>query len=178
MDTLKGPKELNKPYFTLESNLEPSDLIQTSKRLLSGLSPKLKQSFRLVVFFKEKFNIYLRTIPDFAEAVKIAREYVTTTCLNVSPENKASFIIDYKGTEKGKAFNLCLYFSNYKFTKEECSQGDHPDIVCKADVVTRNGRKVKCNFYFATKLVVNELSDDDVNYRHYNNEALVQKEEF
>ncbi|RGB27186.1 hypothetical protein C1646_819912 [Rhizophagus diaphanus] len=76
------------------------------------------------------------------------------------------------------------------------SREDHPDIVCKADVVTRDGRKVKCNFYFATKLVVNELSDDEyvvllrrelfrellliprpnddksVNYRHYNNKTL------
>src|SRR5436190_1305950 len=62
--------------------------------------------------------------------------------------------------------------------------------------------KKKCNFYFATKLVVDKLSDDkyvvllrrepfrellliprpnddeSVNYRHYNNEALVQEEGF
>lgn len=55
MSTLKGPKELNKPYFTLESNLEPSDLVRAFKRLLSCLSLKLKQLFRLVVkFLKEK----------------------------------------------------------------------------------------------------------------------------
>ncbi|CAG8598457.1 14056_t:CDS:2 [Funneliformis caledonium] len=210
MDTLKGPKELNEPYFTLEFNLEPSDLVQASKRLLSCLSPKLKQSFHLVVFFKEKayfwlcldtslwFDIYLRTMPDFAEAVRIAREYVTTTRLNVSSKDEAPFIIDYKGTEKGKAFDLYPYFPNCKFTKEECSRRDHPNIVCKADMVIRNGRKVKCNFYFATKLVVNKLSDDEyvvllfrellliprpnddksVNYRHYNTEALVQEEGF
>lgn len=121
MSTLKSPEELNEPSFTLESNLELSDLIQISKCLLSYLSSKLKQLFYLVVFFKEKacfrlcldtslwFDIYLHIIPDFAEAVRIVKDYVTTTRLNVSPEDEAPFIIDYKETEKDTKHLIFVY---------------------------------------------------------------------
>jgi hypothetical protein len=47
-------KESRRPYFTLESNLESSNLVQASQLLLSRLRPKLKQSFLLVVMFLEE----------------------------------------------------------------------------------------------------------------------------
>ncbi|KAF0375121.1 parep15, putative coiled-coil protein: PROVISIONAL [Gigaspora margarita] len=113
--------------------------------LNDGLKPKLKQSFRL-------------TITDFTKAVNVARQYITTTRLNISPEDEAPFIIDYKETEKDKAVSLCPYFPinkfSHQFNLDFVDQGDHPEIICK-------GRQSLCNYYFATKLVVKELSNED-----------------
>ncbi|CAG8680199.1 15776_t:CDS:2, partial [Funneliformis caledonium] len=55
---------------------------------------------------------------DFAEAIRIARQYVTTICLNISLKNEAPFIIDYKKKEKGKAFDLYPFFSTLKKSAE------------------------------------------------------------
>ncbi len=153
------------------------------------------------------------------------RQYVITIHLNVLPKNEASFIIDYKEIEKGKAFDLYLFFSTCRYIKEECDEyedkkniyfinsayliesyqlnidfiewKDHSDIVCKINMIIKNRRKVKYNFYFAIKLVIDELSDNEyvvllrrkpfrelllishpnndesINYKYYNNEALV-----
>ncbi|PKY48532.1 hypothetical protein RhiirA4_464162 [Rhizophagus irregularis] len=200
----------------METSLEPSDLVQASELLLNLLSPKLKRAFRLVVNFSEKqaffkiclktslwFDVYLRTMPDFAMAVNIARQYVTKTRLNISPQEDAPFVIDYKETEKDKAFIICPIFRDYgtcKYTKN-CGRGDHPEIYCKGAVVTKDGRKSTCNFYFITKLVVNDLSNDKYvvmlrrepfrellliprpnnesnNCGHYTNETLVRQETF
>jgi hypothetical protein len=133
--TLKSPIDLKEPCFTLDSNLDSTNLVQASQLLLKRLSTKLKQSFRLVVTFSEEkacfrlcldtslwFDVYLRTMPDFDEAVKIARQYVTATRLNISPEDEAPFIIDHKETEKEKAFALCSYFPNCRFPKENCCE--------------------------------------------------------
>ncbi|PKY58422.1 hypothetical protein RhiirA4_480326 [Rhizophagus irregularis] len=125
MSTLKSPEELNEPSFTLESNLELSDLIQTSKCLLSYLSFKLKQLFYLVVFFKEKAS------------VRIVKDYITTTRLNVSPEDEAPFIIDYKETEKDTKHLIFVHtFLTVNLLKKSVvNQENYPDIVCKAKVV-------------------------------------------
>ncbi|CAI2180963.1 2622_t:CDS:2 [Funneliformis geosporum] len=211
-NTLQTPKNLKEPYFKLETNLDPSNLVQASELLLNCLSPKLKQSFRLVITLSEEkasfklcldpslwFDVYLQTVTDFAEAVNIARQYVTTTRLNISPEEEAPFIIDYKETVKDKAFIICPYASTCR-NGSNCEK-DHPKIYCDGKVITRDGRTSKCNFYFTTKLVIDELSNDKYvvmlrrepfrellliphpnfqakNCGHYNNETLVQQETF
>jgi hypothetical protein len=90
--TLKTPTDLNEPYFLYESNIDPSNLVRSSQILLSSLSPKLKHSFRLLITFSDEkahfrlfldtslwFRVYLQTMPDFAKAVGIARQYITNT---------------------------------------------------------------------------------------------------
>ncbi len=72
-------------------------------------------------------------MPDFTEAVRIVRQYVTTTCLNVSPKDEALFIIDYKETEKGKAFDLCPFFPNCKFSREECGKYEDKKNICSTN---------------------------------------------
>ncbi|CAG8790593.1 10638_t:CDS:2, partial [Dentiscutata erythropus] len=175
--------------------LDPSKLAEASNRLLSCLTPKLKQSYHLVVSFSEEkarfqicldtslwFNVYLQNqkMYDFTKAINVARQYITNTRLKVSPEDEAPFIVDYKETEKDKAFVLCPYFptGKCKNSKEMCYLDDHPDIICKVDVVTRDGRQTKCNFYFAIKLIVNELSNGDRKHKHYTNKTLVQHKPF
>ncbi|CAI2190414.1 3639_t:CDS:2 [Funneliformis geosporum] len=112
--------------FTLKFDVEMS---ATAKNKEGIEKRKKKASFKLCLDPSLWFDVYLQTLPDFAEAVNIARQYVTTTRLNISPEEEAPFIIDYNETEKDKAFIICPY----DFT---CSNGrivkDHPKIYCDA----------------------------------------------
>jgi hypothetical protein len=100
MQSIKSPEDLKEPYFTMETSLEPSNLARASELLLNRLSPKLKQSW---------FDIYLQAMPDFVEAVNIARQYVTKIRLNISPQEE---VIDYKETED-KAFVICPNYRDF-----------------------------------------------------------------
>nr|CAG8684081.1 12874_t:CDS:2 [Entrophospora candida] len=189
--TLKSPIDLKEPCFTLDSNLDSTNLVQASQLLLKRLSTKLKQSFRLVVTFSEEkacfrlcldtslwFDVYLRTMPDFDKAIT-------------------------KRQRKKKHLLFVRTFLTVDFPRKiAATRGDHPDIICKGKVVTRYGRKTTCNYYFTTKLVVNELSNEEYivllrrepirelllvpcpndnekeNYKHFTNEKLVEQESF
>ncbi|CAB4422772.1 unnamed protein product [Rhizophagus irregularis] len=76
-------------------------------------------------------------MPDFAEAVRIVKDYITTTRLNVSPEDEAPFIIDYKETEKDTKHLIFVHtFLTVNLLKKSVvNQENYPDIVCKAKVV-------------------------------------------
>src|SRR3954454_5511150 len=131
---VNGPEDLNAPYFTLKTKLEPESLAKASESLLALLSTKLKQSFRLMVTFQGEeahfrlcldaslwFDVFLRQY-DLSKTVKIARDYVTNTRLQISPKDEAPFVIDYKESEKDKAFILCHYWPNCKYSIENCSE--------------------------------------------------------
>ncbi|CAG8728915.1 25130_t:CDS:2, partial [Dentiscutata erythropus] len=94
-----------------------------------------------LVFCQEPENVC-----DFTEVVNVARQYITNTRLKVSPEDEAPFIVDHKETEKDKAFVLCPYFPSRKNPKETCHSGDHPEIICKANVDLLSKRR-SLDFY-------------------------------
>jgi hypothetical protein len=49
----------------------------------------------------------------FVEAVNMVRQYVTKIRLNISPREEAPYVIDYKETEKDKAFVICPNYRDF-----------------------------------------------------------------
>jgi hypothetical protein len=109
-------------------------------------------------------------MPDFAKAVGIARQYVTNTQLNNSPQDEAPFVNEFNCPDKG----------------------DHPTIVCKEKVVeieslVTPSTEVSNDDYIISLrsepvrellLIPRPNDDEQVNYRHFTNETLVQQEAF
>ncbi|GBC03486.1 hypothetical protein RclHR1_05140020 [Rhizophagus clarus] len=216
---LVGPDTSNTPYFTLTTSLIPDELASASTLLLNAVKvrPKLTQAFRLEVKFLQDFaefricldpvlwyDVYLRINPSLTEVVKIARDYVTTTRMSIPPEEDGPFVVDYEETEKDKAYIPCsISREPHKLKKpkdKECEY-DHPEFICEGSVITRDGRDTTCNYYFPTKLIVQELNVDNyivllrrepirellllprpnkdkANYNHFDNEMLLQRSEF
>ncbi|EXX59901.1 uncharacterized protein OCT59_000363 [Rhizophagus irregularis] len=122
MATIVGPETSNTPYFTLITTLDPDDLAKASTLLLSAVEarPKLTQAFRLEVKFLQEnaqfqicldpvlwYDVYLRVNPRLDEAVRIAREYVTSIRTQILPEEDGPFVVEYDEIEKDKAFIPC-----------------------------------------------------------------------
>jgi len=78
---------------------------------------------------------------------------------------------------------------------------DHPTLICKGNVITRDGRETTCDYYFPSKLTVQELSTEEYvmllrrepirellmlprpirekdNFNHFDNEMLVKNSNF
>ena len=57
---------------------------------------------------------------------------------------------------RGFHFNFLSYNTNQSINFSV--EYDHPKLMCKGNVMTRDGRETTCDFYFPSKLVVQELS--------------------
>ncbi|RGB31041.1 hypothetical protein C1646_671218 [Rhizophagus diaphanus] len=122
---LEDPEALNKPYFRLQSKLEPKELAKASEIILDAVKskPKLTQAFCLEVEFVDGaarfqvslkpelwYNVYLRWKP-IEEATKIAQQYVTDTRAEIPLEEDGPFVIEYDKPEKELAFAQCKFGS-------------------------------------------------------------------
>ncbi|CAI2168436.1 3128_t:CDS:2 [Funneliformis geosporum] len=210
-----GPDTSGMPYFTLTANLTPQELASASTALLDAVNsrPKLTQAYRMEVKFLQNsaefricldtvvwYDCYLRVDPDLNKVVEMARKYISTTRREIPPDEDGPFVIDYQEIEKEKAYIRCTRPHNIKNPESKCKY-DHPTLICNGNVITRDGRETTCNYYFPSKLTVQELSTKEFvillrrepirellmlplpiknkdNFNHFDNETLVKNSDF
>lgn len=65
----------------------------------------------------------------------------------------------WMSTNVEKLFVLPIFLF-HQFNLDFLDWEDHLKIYCKRNMVTRDGRKFTCDFYFVTKLIVDDLSNE------------------